>query len=243
MMKKSLIALAALAAFAGAAQAQSGVNLYGIVDLGLRHSNNEGLSKGSENQETAGMSQSRWGINVNEDMGGGLRTLVNLENRFSAQNGAIANAAQWSQSWVGIQSSDFGQIRLGRQYNVLFDVMTTTYVPFKFSPYLEVFKPETIGHLSGGVTGLGSRNDNMVKYLATLGAFTFEAQVSALQGDPTLVKSWGAAAKYGFGELALGGGYLEEKAMNGGKAKAYNLGVGYTSGPLYLNASYAHSTF
>ena len=36
------------------------------------------------------MSQSRWGINVNEDLGNGMKALVNLENRFTADNGATA---------------------------------------------------------------------------------------------------------------------------------------------------------
>ena len=35
-MKKSLIALAALGAFAGAASAQSSVTLFGIIDTGVR---------------------------------------------------------------------------------------------------------------------------------------------------------------------------------------------------------------
>ena len=34
-MKKSLLALAAMGAFAGAAQAQSSVTVYGILDVGL----------------------------------------------------------------------------------------------------------------------------------------------------------------------------------------------------------------
>ena len=39
-MKKSLLALAALGTFAGAAQAQSSVTLYGIVDAGFVFNNN-----------------------------------------------------------------------------------------------------------------------------------------------------------------------------------------------------------
>jgi len=34
-MKKSLLALAAMSAFAGAAQAQSSVTVYGIIDAGF----------------------------------------------------------------------------------------------------------------------------------------------------------------------------------------------------------------
>jgi predicted porin len=39
-MKKSLIALAALSAFATAAQAQSSVTVYGVVDIGYAASEN-----------------------------------------------------------------------------------------------------------------------------------------------------------------------------------------------------------
>lgn len=41
-MKKSLLALAALGAFAGAAHAQSSVTLYGIIDAGFAYTNNTG---------------------------------------------------------------------------------------------------------------------------------------------------------------------------------------------------------
>ena len=34
-----------------------------------------------------GMSQSRWGINVEEDMGNGVKALVSLESRFNADTG------------------------------------------------------------------------------------------------------------------------------------------------------------
>ena len=39
-MKKSLLALAALTAFAGVASAQSSVTLFGVVDLNLRNQDN-----------------------------------------------------------------------------------------------------------------------------------------------------------------------------------------------------------
>ncbi|HZS80865.1 MAG TPA: porin, partial [Herbaspirillum sp.] len=41
-MKKSLLALAVLGAFAGAAQAQSSVTIYGIVDTGVTFTNKVG---------------------------------------------------------------------------------------------------------------------------------------------------------------------------------------------------------
>ncbi len=75
---KKLFALGAIALVSGSAFAQastSSVQLYGIVHVAYRHTNNEGPA--ANNSQTlnqlvgGGMSQSRWGINVSEDLGGG----------------------------------------------------------------------------------------------------------------------------------------------------------------------------
>lgn len=42
-MKKTLLAAAMLAGFAGAAQAQSSVTLYGLVDAGFNHTKVDGV--------------------------------------------------------------------------------------------------------------------------------------------------------------------------------------------------------
>ena len=66
------IALASSFACAQTASAPtSSVQLYGIVDMAYRHTNNEGAGKdGLSKMMGGGMSQSRWGINVDEDLGG-----------------------------------------------------------------------------------------------------------------------------------------------------------------------------
>ena len=60
-MKKSLLALAALTAFAGAASAQSSVTLFGIVDANVRSVDNGPAGK-LRTQSTDGMSSSRFGV-------------------------------------------------------------------------------------------------------------------------------------------------------------------------------------
>jgi predicted porin len=52
-MKKSLFALAALGAFAGAAQAQSSVTLFGTIDAGLQYIQNGGVASNSTGAGTA----------------------------------------------------------------------------------------------------------------------------------------------------------------------------------------------
>ena len=73
------------AALASPAFAQSSVQLYGIVDLAYRHTTNEGTADSGSHKGSltrmigGGMSQSRLGINVTEDMGNGVKALANLE--------------------------------------------------------------------------------------------------------------------------------------------------------------------
>ena len=60
-MKKSLLAVAAMTAFAGAAQAQSSVTVYGILDVGLVGSSYQGVSVGANSANTNNASTSTLG--------------------------------------------------------------------------------------------------------------------------------------------------------------------------------------
>ncbi len=90
-MKKSLIALAALATV-GAAQAQSSVTVYGVFDAAYNSLSfdNLGGSTGAANQAkvtgiagSGPLSSQRFGLRGSEDLGGGLRANFNLEYGFT----------------------------------------------------------------------------------------------------------------------------------------------------------------
>jgi len=87
-MKKSLLALAVLGAFAGVAQAQSSVTLYGIADANIS------TAKGGPGRltgiESGGLNGSRFGLRGTEDLGGGLKAVFVLENGFNIDTGATA---------------------------------------------------------------------------------------------------------------------------------------------------------
>jgi general bacterial porin, GBP family len=86
-MKKSLIALAALSAFATAAQAQSSVTVYGLVDVGYTEFENKSTASGStttaKGKSTGngdgGLATSRLGVRGTEDLGAGLKANFVLE--------------------------------------------------------------------------------------------------------------------------------------------------------------------
>src|SRR5688500_3156954 len=84
-MKKSLLALAALSAFAGAASAQSSVTLFGIVDAAFTRLSAGGVSvRGLTNSN---YNSSRLGFRGVEDLGGGLRAGFWLEGAVFNDSG------------------------------------------------------------------------------------------------------------------------------------------------------------
>ncbi len=145
-MKKSLLALAALTAFTGAASAQSSVTLFGIVDLAAR-----GVSANGKSQKQMiadGYNSNRLGFRGIEDIGGGLRAGFWLEagmdpsigtaggangnytgNTASSSAPAGSPAAFFNRRATVSLMGGFGEIRLGRDYTPSF-WNTTVFDPF-----------------------------------------------------------------------------------------------------------------
>jgi predicted porin len=135
-MKKSLLALAVLSAFAGAASAQSSVTLSGRVDAGIIRSG----SGSTASNWTMGGSQSGYNaltFSGREDLGGGMNAFFTLNHRFRINTGEINNPGGASNFYrnvfVGL-GGGFGDVRLGRmlmplqEWNGAFDAFDTGYV-------------------------------------------------------------------------------------------------------------------
>jgi predicted porin len=131
-MKKSLIALAVLAA-SGAAMAQSSVTLYGVADvfLGSKDLNavtslntagtafNAPVKTRQTVIDSSGLSSSRWGLRGIEDLGNGMKGVFVLESGFNIDTGASASTTSFfnRQAFVGLDSTSFGTVSLGRHYS------------------------------------------------------------------------------------------------------------------------------
>jgi predicted porin len=117
-MKKSLLAVAALTAFAGAAQAQSSVTVYGILDVGYIGGNNK---TGDGNAETysqlgqSGQQSSRLGFKGTEDLGGGMSAFFTIETGLAPQNSTLSGFNN-RQAFVGLGKKGLGQAAIGTQY-------------------------------------------------------------------------------------------------------------------------------
>lgn len=93
-MRKTVLTLALAfafpAAFAQGGPTPPGVELYGIIDIGIEHVDNG--PNAAVTKVTSGISTgSRWGIRGSEDLGGGYRALFTLESRFEADTGLMSN--------------------------------------------------------------------------------------------------------------------------------------------------------
>jgi len=122
-MKKSLVALAALAA--SAAFAQSSVSIYGILDAGyanLRVTPSSGTANTIKGITSAGQSVSRLGFTGTEDLGAGLKANFTLEYYIEPDNGSgigaggIGSSAR--QAFVGL-AGDFGSLNIGTQTTLI----------------------------------------------------------------------------------------------------------------------------
>jgi len=139
-MKKSLFALAALGAFASAAQAQSTVTLYGTLDASIVHAtglspNNTQVTTGVAGTSVAtgsatGLSDgqfatSLWGMRGTEDLGGGLTASFNLESDIGTTNGGNDARGLWRRAaFVTLGDSKLGSISLGRQPSAFIQAST-----------------------------------------------------------------------------------------------------------------------
>lgn len=115
-MKKTLIALAALAAV-GTASAQSTVTLSGIVKGGVAQTKYSGGPAGTNGSGLAvADGSSRFILSGSEDLGGGLRANFQIDNRFRLDdNGAAptSNPVGTGNSFIGL-SGNFGSVQLGK---------------------------------------------------------------------------------------------------------------------------------
>ena len=146
-MKKSLLAVAAIGAFASAAQAQSSVTVYGILDVGYIGSNAKEGTNGTAKIQKSAFGQSaeqtsRLGFKGTEDLGGGASAFFTVELGLTPQNSELSggtavdslqkntnasgSAVDNRQSFVGLKKNGIGQFAFGRQYTPVFNTGAAT---------------------------------------------------------------------------------------------------------------------
>jgi predicted porin len=242
-MKKTLLAAALLAGFATAAQAETSVTMYGLIDVGLMY------HKISNQNSRFGMSDgiqsgSRWGIRGIEDLGGGLQVTFNLETGFTTSNGGSAqaqnipsaanagagnvNAASSAYgtrlfgrvAWLGLENmNSWGRIQFGRDFT-----MSTRYVCGTGA--FACGMTGTVGGSLGGAIGAADtvRLDNQIVY------------------ETPVMSGFQAGISYSFAvDEAMQGDGSVNAAGNGAtnnKTRSLGIGLKYSNGPLVAGIAY-----
>src|SRR6202521_4708130 len=126
-MKKTILATAAFALVGatGSAQAKNSVTLYGVIDTGLIYVHNANGNEKLVGTNSGTLSGDRWGLKGQEDLGGGLKAIFQLENGFDVNTGKLGQSGRefGRQAFVGLTADQYGTVTLGRQYDPLVDMV------------------------------------------------------------------------------------------------------------------------
>ncbi|MES2740460.1 MAG: porin [Pseudomonadota bacterium] len=237
-MNKSVLSLAAaLLAVSGAAQAQSSVTIYGLLDVGVENLNNAKAGGGTLTRiNSGGMNTSRWGLRGSEDLGGGLKAVFQLEGGLFLDTGASDGVLFKRQANVGLEGG-FGKVILGRSFTSVYDFL----LPFDPLGFAPSYSWATSGSATGpSKYGMTTQFDNLVKYTGAVGGFKFGATYGF--GEQTTGTADSAkmatAASYAAGPVNL---LATVERVNGNtvpatgerdKTTVYHLGATYENGPL-----------
>lgn len=255
-MKKSIIALAALGAFAGAASAQSSVTLYGRAEANVTYSKpGDAISNGDERWRmydggaNSGIGGSRWGLRGNEDLGGGLKAYFVLESGFNVDTGGTENANTGAagdgktfgrQAYVALGSATLGDVRLGRQESI------SRVINSGFSDASGIGELKIDEGVVGGrqlFQTFGQRVDNTIAYISpNLSGFQVQAMVGA--GEGAAARYQGIMGSYRNGPIAVALGYEEYDkfgARTSAFNKVFNVGGSYNFGVAALYVGYQDS--
>lgn len=250
-MKKTMIALAAFGALAGAAHAQSNVTMYGVVDMFVGESTTKtnlggvpfngivnpgdpvpdqvsGRVKNGMSLNSGGLSGSRWGLRGAEDLGGGLKATFQLEAGINADDGTVGAGFNRT-SKMGL-SGGFGSIEMGRQYTQLFLLMDSfdAQGTSAFSATNAIFGTSVAGAL-GSLAPAVRWNNSLLYTAPAMGGFTAAAQYAfGENGTPAASagRSIGLSAGYGVGPFAVQGVYEAVKSTGPAAVTAKSTGLG-----------------
>jgi predicted porin len=218
-MKKSLLALALLGAFAGSAQAQSSVQIYGNLDLGVVKSSNVEAGIGKRANNTLGFKGT-------EELGSGLKAIFQLEMRYEPDTGTLESGSRplfQGQSRVGF-TGGFGTFRIGRGLTA-YQESSIAFEPFHGIPAPQGFQADihVAGYNSDPMSATGNSRNRFSNAV-----FYNSPEFSGFQINTTI----GSREANGGGSY-VGRGTALLPQFPGGVAKVnpYSISATYKNGP------------
>jgi len=232
-----LSALALAAFLSTGAFAQSSLTIYGAVGLDVISASKVSNAKGTAAKsmiklDDNGIVNSRIGFKGVEDLGGGVKTIFDLESSIKPDTGSTGGTFWNRNAFVGVTGA-MGTLKLGHQWNVADDYMCGYFVCAYYSPFL-----------MPGFYAISDYYDNSIKYTSpNVGGF--EGALMYTLGEKSASKTAGnklqVAGNYGAGPVGVGVVYFTEKdaAATGKSNKMVALGGSYDFGVAKARLGYA----
>jgi len=253
-MKKTLIALAALASISAFAQtAAPAVTVYGLIDMSYGRNvadtaagTSANFHSGADDGSSQGNSTTKVGLKGSQDVAPGVKANFQLESNGIQSDGTVNNPFFGRQAWAGFSGS-MGEVRLGTQDSVVFQ----TLAGYDVNGAANAASAQ--GNV-GGLTVAPGRNSRTLQYISPV-VSGFKAQLgytpkgtanstgtTTVPADSTGSTSYGLTYATGPFSASIAG---ETKRTDSGNnftaiAGSYDLGVaklmaGYADGGVNVN--------
>ena len=226
-MKKTLLALTVLGAFAGSAMAAD-VTLYGKIDTGVKFTATDFDMKAANGQDdkhsfemaSGTNSGSRFGLKGTEDLGNGVKVGFVLENGFDSDDGSFdANGddKMFGREAIVFLEGGFGKVAFGRM-----GIMNSTAGSF------------SMGNFTPFGTGWGNVGDQNMLWDGSTFATRWDNMISYSTPEFAGLK---VTAQYSFGsETKDADGKVIGEEGKSSRDRYYGIGANYANGGLNIIA-------
>ena len=235
-MKKLLLALLAVSGF-GVAQAQSSVNIYGILDVGYIGTNYKGVGTSATTKQTtngfgnSAEQSSRLGFKGQEDLGSGTSAIFTFETGLNPDQ-ATLSSLNTRQAFVGLKQTGLGTAAIGTQYTPVYNAVVATdagQANNMLGSLIYTSNPQANGNSGSGPFANSSSS------AGTSDSFTVRTS-NSLKLESDKFAGFGAEALV----VSNGTNTTQTSDTTGGKNtnSGWGLGVNYTWNKLYVTGAY-----
>jgi predicted porin len=228
-MKKSLLALAVVAALPGVALAQSSVTISGNIKTGITRFSTDSVTGVGKIKDTA-MSDgsSRIILSGTEDLGGGMAAIFQIDNRFNGNEGTSSQgfgtqpqgALAGGNTFVGAKGG-FGQLVFGN---------------------LDTHYGKGLDEFGARATSLGASSTSLLDYIGANPIAVTSRTKNVIRYNSPVMSGFSAQVDYSTAPFQLEGGTAYQTSttattINPGKGQASHAELNYREGPIYAGVS------
>ena len=228
-MKKSLIALAVVAALPGVALAQSSVTISGNIKTGItRFSTDSATGVGKIKDTAMSDGSSRIILSGTEDLGGGMAAVFQVDNRFNGNDGNSGGAYSATpqgllaggNTFVGVKGG-FGEVRFGN---------------------LDTHYGKGQDEFAARATSLGASSTSLMDYIGANPIAVTSRTKNVIRYMTPVMSGFSAMVNYSTAPFQIEGGTAYQTSttlttINPGKGQASHAEVNYKQGPISAGIS------